>query len=155
MLPCSTNMLLKHILALMCALTIASGCFIRNCPSGGKRTMEDFDTSHHRQCMSCADGRGQCVGPSICCVEKGGCHVGTSEADVCKKENESNTPCSVKGKSCDSSLFMGKCTADGICCNSESCVMDDNCRTAFSSKYSKEFLLFVKNLLESAKKDQH
>lgn len=67
--------------------------------------------------MTCAGGRGQCVGPDICCEPTKGCHIGTKDAEECQKENESITPCVVKGVKCKKANG-GNCVANGICCNS-------------------------------------
>ena len=73
-------------------------------------------TSGVFQCMACGPGGiGQCVGPSICCGPGIGCMMGTPEAEVCQKENESTTPCSVRGQQCGID-DLGNCVADGICC---------------------------------------
>ena len=41
--------------------------------------------------------------------------MGTAEAELCQKENESTTPCSVRGRQCGID-DLGNCVADGICC---------------------------------------
>lgn len=113
------------VLMLAVSLWSANACFIRNCPMGGKRGLA-VDAA--RQCMSCGPrGRGQCVGPTICCGPSIGCMMGTEEAEVCQKENESTVPCSVRGRECgvDSS---GTCVANGICCVEDACSYNSNCR---------------------------
>lgn len=66
--------------------------------------------------MSCGPGLlGQCVGPDICCGPFG-CQMGTSESNICGKENESTTACAISGPPCGS-RNQGNCVADGICCD--------------------------------------
>nr|P0DN43.1 RecName: Full=Terepressin/terephysin; AltName: Full=Conopressin/Conophysin-like; Contains: RecName: Full=Terepressin; AltName: Full=Conopressin-like; Contains: RecName: Full=Terephysin; AltName: Full=Conophysin-like; Flags: Precursor [Terebra subulata] len=102
------------------------GCFIRNCPRGGKRAVDSVQPT--RQCMSCGpEGVGQCVGPSICCGLAIGCLMGTSEAEVCQKENESSAPCAVSGRHCGMDN-TGNCVADGICCVEDACSFNSLCR---------------------------
>ncbi|CAL1537280.1 unnamed protein product [Lymnaea stagnalis] len=113
--------------AAVLSLSLTDACFIRNCPKGGKRSL-DTGMVTSRECMKCGPGgTGQCVGPSICCGQDFGCHVGTAEAAVCQQENDSSTPCLVKGEACGS-RDAGNCVADGICCDSESCAVNDRCR---------------------------
>nr|AQS80498.1 Conopressin precursor [Charonia tritonis] len=103
-------------------LASSYGCFIRNCPRGGKRA---FDGG--KPCMPCGpDGAGQCVGPAVCCGKSFGCLVGTREARECEKENESSTACSVQGRQCgrDNS---GRCVAKGICCVADACSFNERC----------------------------
>lgn len=56
------------------------------------------------------------MGPDICCGPFG-CLMGTSDAMVCQKENDSPIACAVSGDSCGS-RGQGNCVADGICCDS-------------------------------------
>lgn len=113
------------VLMVVVGLWSAEACFIRNCPIGGKRGLS---TEHTRQCVSCgASGRGQCVGPSICCGPDMGCMMGTAEAEVCQKENESTVPCSVKGRECGVDN-MGNCVANGICCVEGACSYNSHCK---------------------------
>ncbi|XP_012939782.1 lys-conopressin preprohormone isoform X1 [Aplysia californica] len=114
-------------LAVISFSVVADACFIRNCPKGGKRSM-DMQLLGQRQCMACGpDGIGQCVGPNICCSPHFGCHIGTPETEICQKENQSTSPCSVRGETCGY-RDSGNCVANGICCDSESCAANDRCR---------------------------
>ncbi|KAM9393605.1 vasopressin-neurophysin 2-copeptin [Pholidichthys leucotaenia] len=109
------------VLALLLAL--CSACYIQNCPRGGKRALPDTGV---RQCKSCGPGdRGQCFGPNICCGEGLGCLLGSPEAAHCVEENYLLTPCQAGGRPCGSE--GGRCAASGLCCNSESCVVDTDC----------------------------
>ncbi|CAG5125509.1 unnamed protein product, partial [Candidula unifasciata] len=79
-------------------------------------------------CMKCgAGGLGQCVGPSICCSPHFGCHIGTSETEVCQQENDSLQPCFVKGDVCGA-RDSGNCVANGVCCDEDSCAVNERCR---------------------------
>ncbi|ESO90380.1 hypothetical protein LOTGIDRAFT_53893, partial [Lottia gigantea] len=92
-----------------------NSCFIRNCPTGGKRAIEASEIGH--KCMSCGPGNvGQCVGPNICCG-RFGCYIGTKETEICEHENDSTVACRVEGKLCGSRQ-QGQCVANGICCDS-------------------------------------
>lgn len=139
------------LLATLLSRHFIETCFIRSCPVGGKRTMEEYRPDV-RQCMTCAGGRGQCVGPDICCEPTKGCHIGTKDAEECQKENESITPCVVKGVKCKKANG-GNCVANGICCNSESCFMDNTCQTPkkVHSTYSPEFVSFLKKVIKSSR----
>ncbi|KTG05639.1 hypothetical protein cypCar_00027454 [Cyprinus carpio] len=69
---------LLSVVGLLCLLSICSACYISNCPIGGKRAVQDWQS---RQCLSCGPGdHGQCFGPSICCGEEG-CSMDQSCAD--------------------------------------------------------------------------
>ncbi|KAL0979093.1 hypothetical protein UPYG_G00180420 [Umbra pygmaea] len=104
-------------------LTFSSACYIQNCPRGGKRALQDTGI---RKCMSCGPGeQGHCFGPSICCGEGLGCWVGSPETAQCLEENNLPTPCQAGGRPCGSEA--GRCAAPGVCCDSESCVLDPDC----------------------------
>ena len=67
--------------------------------------------------MACGpEGAGQCIGPNICCGASFGCLMGTTETEVCQKENESTVPCTVKGRQCGVNN-NGNCVADSLCCD--------------------------------------
>ncbi|XP_036382202.1 oxytocin-neurophysin 1-like [Megalops cyprinoides] len=105
-------------------LALSSACYVQNCPRGGKRSSPDFGT---RQCMTCGPGNGgRCFGPRICCGDELGCFVGTPEAARCVEENYLPSPCEVGGKTCGAD--DGRCAAPGICCDTEGCVLDSDCR---------------------------
>ncbi|XP_032882665.1 mesotocin-neurophysin MT-like [Amblyraja radiata] len=116
---------------LLFLVSIASACYISNCPQGGKRSIMDMDI---RQCMSCGpSNRGQCFGEKICCGEEIGCFFGTSETLRCQKESYLLSPCEPAGRLCGTN--GGKCAAAGTCCTAESCTLDPACnsRSIFSS----------------------
>uniref|UniRef100_A0A3B4DGC6 Oxytocin n=2 Tax=Pygocentrus nattereri TaxID=42514 RepID=A0A3B4DGC6_PYGNA len=111
--------------SLLCLLSIASACYISNCPIGGKRSLMDTPS---RKCMACGPGdRGRCFGPSICCAAGLGCYVGSPEAAGCMEENYLPSPCESGGRVCGSE--GGRCAAPGICCNTEGCSADQLCMT--------------------------
>jgi len=142
-------------LLLLTLLVIAgstTACFIRNCPRGGKRGLEVT-----RQCMSCGpENIGQCVGPSICCGPGMGCLMGTPEAEVCQKENESTTPCSIRGRQCGVEN-MGNCVADGICCVEDACSYNSACKNSDDDQTSDttrlELLSLIRRLLANRQYD--
>nr|P10769.2 RecName: Full=Vasopressin-neurophysin 2-copeptin; AltName: Full=AVP-NPII; Contains: RecName: Full=Arg-vasopressin; AltName: Full=Arginine-vasopressin; Contains: RecName: Full=Neurophysin 2; AltName: Full=Neurophysin-II; Contains: RecName: Full=Copeptin; Flags: Precursor [Cavia porcellus] len=101
-------------------------CYFQNCPRGGKRALSDTEL---RQCLPCGPGgQGRCFGPSICCADALGCFVGTAEALRCQEENYLPSPCQSGQKPCGSG---GRCAANGVCCNDESCVIEPECREEF------------------------
>lgn len=113
-------------LLLLMFTTLSSCCFIRNCPPGGKRSM-GIVSQPTKECMSCGPGLlGQCVGPDICCGPFG-CQMGTSESNICGKENESTTACAISGPPCGS-RNQGNCVADGICCDTGACSFNTKCK---------------------------
>ncbi|KAK3729060.1 hypothetical protein RRG08_005433 [Elysia crispata] len=123
----SSSQTLIMIVAVVITISSSHACFIRNCPKGGKRSM-DQTLLPKRECMRCGTGAlGQCVGPNICCSPRSGCQIGTPEARVCEQENRSTTPCLVSGKQCGDG-GQGKCVADRVCCDSESCALNERCR---------------------------
>ncbi|NP_001134889.1 sialidase-4 precursor [Salmo salar] len=117
---------MPHSTLLLCViglLAFSSACYIQNCPRGGKRALQDTGS---RQCMTCGPGdQGRCFGPSICCGEGLGCWMGSSETARCFEENYLPTPCQTGGRPCGSDA--GHCAATGVCCDSESCVLDPDC----------------------------
>ncbi|XP_008334237.1 vasopressin-neurophysin 2-copeptin [Cynoglossus semilaevis] len=110
-------------LCLLGLLTVSSACYIQNCPRGGKRALTETGV---RQCMSCGPGdRGHCFGPSICCGESFGCILGSTETAHCMEENYLLSPCQAGGRPCGSE--GGRCAVSGLCCDSESCTVDNDC----------------------------
>ncbi|XP_021956326.1 oxytocin-neurophysin 1 isoform X2 [Folsomia candida] len=110
---------------------LVSGCFITNCPPGGKRSGADTKI---RQCEQCGPPgmNGLCYGPHICCSSELGCLFGTSETLTCFQENLMyNTPCQNPGESCSgndaTNPINGQCATLGVCCSSDTCTIDDNC----------------------------
>ncbi|PVD29489.1 hypothetical protein C0Q70_08740 [Pomacea canaliculata] len=119
--------LLVVLMLVVCCWSAAEACFIRNCPRGGKRAFEGEEEG--KQCMACGPGgKGQCVGPSICCGQEIGCLMGTSQALECVKENESTVPCVVNGSPCGINN-MGICVANGICCVQDACSYNSICNS--------------------------
>uniref|UniRef100_A0A8D2CQ12 Oxytocin-neurophysin 1 n=1 Tax=Sciurus vulgaris TaxID=55149 RepID=A0A8D2CQ12_SCIVU len=121
----------SHSLAccLLGLLTLASACYIQNCPLGGKRATLELEV---RKCLPCGPrGKGRCFGPSICCGDELGCFVGTAEALRCQEENYLPSPCQSGQKPCGSG---GRCAAAGICCSPDGCRTDPACdpETTFS-----------------------
>uniref|UniRef100_UPI00358DEAC1 vasotocin-neurophysin VT n=1 Tax=Myxine glutinosa TaxID=7769 RepID=UPI00358DEAC1 len=112
--------------ALLAISAQSNGCYIQNCPRGGKRAVE----TEPRSCAACGLG-GQCVGPSICCGgllgggRGGGCIVGGPLSAPCKRENLHPEPCiPVGGSSCG---LGGICAAPGVCCTDVTCSIDSTC----------------------------
>ncbi|BFY97773.1 hypothetical protein BsWGS_00813 [Bradybaena similaris] len=134
-------------------------CFIRNCPKGGKRSM-DSSMEPRRECRKCGLGDvGQCVGPHICCGPQFGCHIGTPETEVCQQENDSLSPCFVKGDVCGA-RDSGNCVANGICCDGDSCAVNERCRQTrataadMTKKTSRnDILKLIEELLEDRNYD--
>lgn len=123
----STVLATSVVFAVVILSSMTNACFIRNCPKGGKRSVESTILPS-RECMKCGPGGlGQCVGPNICCSPNFGCHIGTRETEVCQLENQSATPCVVSGEVCGA-RDSGNCVADGVCCDSESCAANERCR---------------------------
>ncbi|XP_041369376.1 conopressin/neurophysin-like [Gigantopelta aegis] len=149
-MPLSGAQLSILFLIICCIFTGTFACFIRNCPPGGKRSVE-VDTPNERQCMSCGPGNtGQCVGPDICCGDFG-CMMGTREAAVCEKENENTVPCVTRGEVCGS-RGQGRCVADQICCDAGACSFNHKCKRRDSEKLRttrEELLQLVQKLLHS------
>nr|QUP51998.1 conopressin [Urechis unicinctus] len=118
-----------YFLIFFVSLPLGSACFIRNCPIGGKRSVNAMsaDIGSHHMCMRCGPGGlGQCVGPDICCGAVIGCFIATEESAVCQQENDTPVPCEVGGAPCGSDR-QSRCVADGVCCNDASCTLDSDC----------------------------
>ncbi|CAG5129111.1 unnamed protein product, partial [Candidula unifasciata] len=78
-------------------------------------------------CMQCGPGGlGQCVGPSVCCSPHFGCYMNTEESEVCHQENKNTAPCSISGQACGVHN-TGHCVAVGVCCDYESCSVNERC----------------------------
>ncbi|VDI71843.1 terepressin/terephysin-like [Mytilus galloprovincialis] len=134
------------IILTFCLIEQTNSCFIRNCPPGGKRSMDTL-TRVSRQCMSCGpELSGQCVGPDICCGPFG-CYMGTLESSICQKENESTHPCEIQGAPCGS-RGQGNCVTDGICCDSGACSYNAKCKTN-NMKDNQAILNVLNELLQS------
>ncbi|KAK2163672.1 hypothetical protein LSH36_75g04024 [Paralvinella palmiformis] len=100
----------NYAIVLLLLVTGTSACFIRNCPMGGKRSLERVDdVPLQRKCLRCGpDALGQCIGPNICCGPAFGCYVNTEESATCQRENEIPTPCQTIPELCrvDNSCSM-------------------------------------------------
>ncbi|XP_056320469.1 vasopressin-neurophysin 2-copeptin [Danio aesculapii] len=140
----SDSLLSVCVLCVLALSTLSSACYIQNCPRGGKRSQPE----PIRQCMSCGPGGvGRCFGPSICCGPGLGCVLGSTEAQVCMEEEQLSGPCETGGTSCGDR--GGRCAAEGICCDSESCAVDPDCpedSSAGLKSVSGETLLRLLNL---------
>ncbi|CAF1157360.1 unnamed protein product, partial [Didymodactylos carnosus] len=77
-------------------------------------------------CPKCGNN-GQCFGPNICCSSYGGCRI-NHPADIkqCSSEDLSPLPCNINSLTCFT-VNGGHCTENGVCCNAESCHVDDTC----------------------------
>uniref|UniRef100_T1JLA0 Uncharacterized protein n=1 Tax=Strigamia maritima TaxID=126957 RepID=T1JLA0_STRMM len=105
---------------------MADGCYITNCPPGGKRSGNEKSGRGVRQCTPCGPGGiGRCYGPDICCGANVGCFVGTRESAICRLENLYSLPCQNEGRACGTD---GTCSADGFCCSTDQCKADESCR---------------------------
>lgn len=133
---------------LLCGLVIDSrGCFIRNCPPGGKRSMGIMSRATH-ECASCGPGmRGQCVGPSTCCGDFG-CLMGTEDSRVCTKEDDDTEPCLIRGKSCGT-MGQGNCVAEGLCCDAYACSYNSKCRVNSGKEEDQQILSLLNRLLHT------
>ncbi|XP_067656831.1 conopressin/neurophysin-like [Haliotis asinina] len=137
-----------------CVISGTLACFIRNCPPGGKRGL-DMSGHNARECMACGPGgRGQCVGPNICCGSDIGCYFGTQEASICQKENESSTPCVIRGATCGS-RGQGHCVSEGMCCDEEACSFNSRCdvRARDQPTSKADLIKLVQQLLRSKNYD--
>lgn len=137
------KMSLKHVfcaalfILLVFCLRESRGCFVTNCPLGGKRS----HSRPYRQCLPCGPRQsGRCIGPGICCGSSFGCLINTKETITCRRENDLPTPCEVVGERCIT-VTGGKCTAFGVCCNDRGCVLDDNCKYSPSRFRNEQLLL--------------
>ncbi|KAA0714480.1 Vasotocin-neurophysin VT 1 [Triplophysa tibetana] len=118
----SDSLLPVCVLCILALSTLSSACYIQNCPRGGKRSQPD----PIRQCMRCGpENKGRCFGPSVCCGAGLGCLVGSPETLSCMEENDVSSPCETGGRSCGAK--GGRCAAPGVCCHSQSCVLDSEC----------------------------
>ncbi|XP_052772952.1 conopressin/neurophysin-like [Mya arenaria] len=140
---------LAHVLTMATMLVVlipsAHGCFIRNCPPGGKRSM-DLVSRASVPCLQCGPGGlGQCVGPQICCGPFG-CYISTAEAEICAKEDERGMACEVRGEPCGA-RGQGSCVANGICCDSKACSMNERCRRA-SDEGGVQLITLLNRILE-------
>ncbi|MBZ3891409.1 Oxytocin-neurophysin 1 [Sciurus carolinensis] len=93
----------SHSLAccLLGLLTLASACYIQNCPLGSKRAAVEMDM--------CPGGKGRCFRSSICSRNRLGCFVGTAKALHCQEESYLPLLCHLSQKQpCRS---QGQCVA--------------------------------------------
>ncbi|XP_060607704.1 terepressin/terephysin-like [Ruditapes philippinarum] len=126
-----------------------NGCFIRNCPPGGKRSL-DVVSRGTIPCLSCGPANsGQCVGPNICCGSFG-CYFGTSETQICQKENERTIACEIRGEPCGA-RGQGSCVTDGICCDSSACSFNDKC--VAGSQDSLQLISLLNKILQTGDLD--
>ncbi|KAL3863814.1 hypothetical protein ACJMK2_005544 [Sinanodonta woodiana] len=142
----SCSLVWRQIWTLVTLVTLvtygAKGCFLRNCPLGGKRTIP----TGVRPCQSCGpNNNGQCVGPNICCGDFG-CYIGTRETAICEKENESVQPCERRGQSCGT-RGQGVCAANGICCDDDACSLNSKCR--FNNDAGEGLINLLSQLLQN------
>ncbi|KAH3708142.1 conopressin/neurophysin-like [Dreissena polymorpha] len=136
------------VIVMLATLALCGACFIRNCPPGGKRSV-DLMARGTLPCLTCGPGNeGQCVGPKTCCGPFG-CYMGTDETLVCLKENERTTACEIRGQSCGARA-QGNCVAEGICCDSKACAMNDKCRTSGDDTSSAELLSLLNKILQGS-----
>uniref|UniRef100_A0A673YVZ6 Uncharacterized protein n=1 Tax=Salmo trutta TaxID=8032 RepID=A0A673YVZ6_SALTR len=66
--------------------------------------------------------------------------LGSPETARCMEDNYLPTPCQVGGRPCGSEV--GCCAAPGVCCDSESCVLDPDC-LGESPYHSPELLMHL------------
>jgi len=109
----------------------AEGCFITNCPAGGRkrnglaRSLGKRSGGLQqpvRECARCgpAGFDGRCFGPELCCAADGtGCLPPGLEAatESCLREAAVPFPClNVEARPCDA-VESGQCVSTGLCCN--------------------------------------
>ncbi|ELT90472.1 hypothetical protein CAPTEDRAFT_173251 [Capitella teleta] len=142
--------LLLLFACISCCIETTSGCFIRNCPIGGKRSSVPSRISAQKECMACGpNGLGQCVGPNTCCGQDIGCFMGTQEAKMCGEENDSPIPCRVDGAACGRN-DGGRCVAEQICCNEDKCSHDSSCQSKAKRQHdnlSQDLLRYMHQLM--------
>nr|ABR68852.1 vasotocin-neurophysin [Platynereis dumerilii] len=135
---------------LLTLVVCCSACFVRNCPPGGKRSMDLPQIHSTRQCMRCGpQGLGQCFGPNICCGPSIGCYINTLESEECSKENDVRTPCDITAEICGVD-GQGRCGADGVCCTDEKCTLDSSCDKLDMDKprFSPDILRMLKKIFD-------
>uniref|UniRef100_A0A0C9S5X0 Ctr_120_T conopeptide n=1 Tax=Conus tribblei TaxID=101761 RepID=A0A0C9S5X0_CONTD len=120
---------LTLVLCLLLQLVlITQACFLGNCLNDGERDVDGREAM--RPCKYCSFG--QCVGPQICCGDRG-CEMGSEEANKCREEDEDSTPCQVFGWPCilnNPGNIHGKCVGNriGICCVTDTCAVSSTCQ---------------------------
>ncbi|XP_035674859.1 vasopressin-neurophysin 2-like [Branchiostoma floridae] len=113
----------------------SAGCYIINCPRGGKRALENRSGPAARECPRCGPSlSGQCIGPTTCCSPQAGCTRSLRVALECSMENLVPVPCRLSGPSCTlPGQQTGTCVGEGMCCmDGEKCSLSPECsmRTA-------------------------
>ncbi|CAL4107208.1 unnamed protein product, partial [Meganyctiphanes norvegica] len=122
---------------------ISAGCFITNCPPGGKRSSASNHMGHTKKCMPCGPGlSGRCIGTDICCNPGQGCFIGTLETQLCKMENSNPMRCSNDDLKPCGRTQDGKCAANGLCCTEVKCELDATCEreTSLHNTVSRDIL---------------
>lgn len=120
----------------------ANGCFITNCPPGGKRSMSMFPAAQFRkevreiqdvdcnrkllQCTRCGPAlSGRCFGPNICCSPLTGCSIGGPAASRCALEAYNPHLCTNPGPTCGPDS-KGVCALNSTCCTSGESIQTNN-----------------------------
>ncbi|KAF6019988.1 AVP [Bugula neritina] len=109
---------LVKLFGLLVLIEIGSSCYIRTCDLGilGKRTVE----SKPALCRACGPGHaGQCYGNSYCCGYFGCYNV--RKTDECQISSPTQSRLCKKGSSTCFTVPGGSCSANGFCCNSDTC----------------------------------